>query len=160
AILNDYFDGRLVLHAHAGVRSSDPTLQQRNYCVVFHCWPLRRIEVADRFTVCERYVVLGAEECAQDDCERSVFVIVRQLREREQPIIGGVPSYVSVSSLDEVTDCRIDARQSRSDVVTEGLFLGVDRELDSRPLSFGQFVGRSQTLTYEPPSNVVEGRPV
>lgn len=157
-VFDDYLNFRCQLHLHFGVRAKDPVGEVRNYCARLHFWPIGRITPGHRDATIERYVACERSEEADEDVERSVFVIVGKLGYGEQSIVGGIPSHVVVSRLDEVDGGIRNARETARSRIVETPLCAVDRELDQSSFIFGKWPAR--TVNYELPRDVVENTPV
>lgn len=157
ATLKGYVERRLELHAHIRTRTSDDTLKKADYCAVCHCWRNdRRIPEPDDLTIPLPDLRLDVEEGRRYERQCLVFVVVREVGEPEQRVIGCLPSDVYVARLDEICDGRVYAGQSDRDAAIESLLCRVNRELHQPLFVVSELAGRPQTMTYELPGNVVE----
>ncbi|HLG07545.1 MAG TPA: hypothetical protein VI409_02615 [Gaiellaceae bacterium] len=84
----------------------------------------------------------------------SVLVIVREASKGEQGIVGGIPSNVVVSCLDEIDGGVGDSGEPSSLVALKSGGCLVDRELDED--LFFVWKWPSRTVTYELPRNMIE----
>jgi hypothetical protein len=154
--LKGYVELRGELPAHGGIRTRDPALKERHDCTVLHCSPSWRIANADRLAPLELHLGAYVEDRAGNDRQGSVLVFIRESHERQQRILGGLPSDVCVARLDEVGHRRINSGQSARDVLIEILLSTVDGELNAPLDAFIKRARRSPTVTYELPGNVVK----
>lgn len=160
AVIQRYIERRLETHVHMGIASSSDRGDTAYFCARLHFWDVSRRLEAKRSATNELPMVLYPGKCGEDQAYGLVFVLVREISERQNRLIGGIPSLVQVQAMDEVDYVARNPGEGLRYCGFERHLRRADRELN-QPETFGiRRSGGIGTVENELPSNVVKYAPV
>jgi len=158
--LHDNLHGRSECHLHLGVETGDDAFPVVEFCAVLQCRPFFGGGYVDPRAVDKRYVPLQLSRASSNRSEGSVLVIVGEIHEGHEVVVGGLPADVFVARLDPINDRGVNSGQTQVDPLLESLFCQVGGKTDPAASAFVHRGRRRQAIAYEPPRDVVQHAPV